>query len=199
MNGKIHIAQLAIIGTAGRKDDAAKINLPLWSGMKRIVYKYIRENNIKTIISGGAAVADSLAVGLYNAEIVEKLTLALPCEFDWHNCQFKDTGEFDWQKNPGGDSNRFHRAFSRVIGQNSLEWIRLAIYNDAEVVVGDGFHDRNNLVAQAERVIAFTFGNGAKIKDGGTADTCRKYLANGGKFLTHVDLNAMTVYEKGEV
>jgi hypothetical protein len=133
---------------------------------------------------------------------VDTLTLALPCEFDWNAGQFLDTGFRgieSWKKNPGATSNWFHSQFSNAIGKPSLEEIKTAIYKGAVVELEAGFMARNSIVARADTVIAFTFGDGVIVKDGGTADTCRKYLKGGGKSLFHVDLHTMTLYENGIV
>lgn len=193
------MATLAIIGTAGRKDDTARLTLPVWNNMKRVIAKFVAEHGFHNAISGGAAGADHLAVGLFNARLISDLTLALPCEFDWNSGQFVDNGEINWRTNPGGTCNYYHRQFGKMIKRNTLEEIKLAIYNGAEIEKDTGFMARNSLVAKADVVIAFTFGDGPIVKDGGTADTCRKYLANGGTALWHVDLNTMTLYENGRL
>lgn len=190
---------LAIIGTAGRKEDAAKLTLDVWDDMKRCVYAFITERGVKDVISGGAGGADHLAVGLFNAGLVDTLTLALPCAFDWHAGQFVDTGVRDWRENPGQTCNFYHRQFSRVISQPSLEQLKTAIYNGTTVELEAGFMARNSIVARADALIAFTFGNGPVPKDGGTKDTIRKHLALGRPSFTHVDLHTMTLYENGEV
>ena len=176
--------RLAIIGSAGRKDDADKLTLSVWNDMKRAIYRFVTEHEIKDVISGGASFADHLAVGLFNAGFIDTLTLALPCEFDWNAGQFLDTGyrgKESWKTNPGATSNYYHQQFSRVIGKSSLEEIKTAIYKGAKVEVGDGLMARNSIVAGADIVIALTFGDKERVKPGGTSNTCQKYLARGGK------------------
>jgi hypothetical protein len=191
---------LAIVGTAGRGSDASRLTLPVWNDMKRTVYRFVKDGGYTDVISGGAAYADHLAVGLFNAGHVQKLTLALPCEFDWHAGRFVDDGTVDWRANPGGTLNYYHRPFSKVIGRNSLEEIKTAIYKGAEAVIEKGLMARNSIVAErADVVICFTFGAGPIVKDGGSARTCEKYLALGKRALWHVDLNDMSLYENGTV
>lgn len=188
--------KLAIIGTAGRKDDADLLTLDKWKEMKRVIARFVEERNILSAISGGAAYADHLAVGLYNADYIENLELALPCAYDLDNIMFVDNGDKDWRKNPGKTCNYYHRQFSEKVGINSLLQIKDAIISGAIVKIEDGFFARNSLVAEADILIAFTFGEGAKLKDGGTADTTKKFLNKHNSSLAyHYDLNSMTLYQ----
>lgn len=188
---------LAIIGSAGRRIDASRITLPLWNDMKRLIALFVKKHDFTSVISGGAAVADHLAVGLFNAGLVSSLTLALPCPFDLGRSCFQDDGSRDWKTNPGGTSNYYHRQFSRIIGRGTLGEIKMAIERGAKMRYERGFMARNSIVATADAMIAFTFGHENQVADGGTSDTCRKYLARGGKSLFHVDLNTMRLYENG--
>lgn len=192
---------LAIIGTAGRGTDAVRLTLPLWNNMKRTIYRFIKDREITHVISGGAPFADHLAVGLFNAGHVSTLTLALPCSFNWEKAEFVAGHE---PLDPAGRLNQLHAQFSRVIGKESRQEIKTAIYGNghasAEVVQGHGFHARNDIVAErADEVIAFTFGNGPELSDGGTAYTGREYLKRGKNALWHVDLYTMDLYEDGTV
>jgi hypothetical protein len=187
----------AIIGTAGRGSDASRLTLPVWNDMKRLIYRFVKERGYTDVISGGSAYSDHLTVGLFNAGIVTSLTLALPCAFEWDSASFVDGGEL-W--NPAVRLHELHGQFSRVIGKPSLQEIKTAIYKGAEVVTANGFHARNTLVAnRADVVIAFTFGHGSVLDDGGTADTARKYLKTGKRALWHVDLNDMSLHENATV
>lgn len=190
---------LAIIGSAARREDTAVFTLPVWNNCKRLIYKFVQDHNVTDVISGGAAGIDGLAAGLFNAKIVKNLTLALPCEFMWQEGRFFDNGEVDWRTNSGGTLNFYHDRFSQTIGKNTLLDVKTAIFNGAKIEIASGLMDRNGVVAKADKMIAMTFGKGAQIKWGGTMDTCKKYLANGGKELWHVDLNTMKLFEKGEV
>jgi hypothetical protein len=57
--------------------------------------------------------------------------------------------------------------------------------------------ERNTKVAEeADIILAMTFGTGAYIKDGGTADTVRKYFAISGHNVGyHYDLNTLTLHD----
>lgn len=190
--------KLAIIGTAGRKDDGDKLNLSVWNNMKRTVYRFVKEKNIDHIISGGAAYADHLAVGLFNAHLVKKLELALPCEFDLELVKYKDTGIKDWRLNPGKTSNYYHKLFSDTCNIDSLAELKKAIEGGAEVKQDGGFMARNSLVARAELLIAFTYGSGVYVKDGGTADTVKKFIKHWGSNADayHCDLHTMELFEQ---
>jgi hypothetical protein len=191
--------KLAIIGTAGRLEDGKKLNLAKWNDMKRLVAAFVKDHDVKHVVSGGAAFSDHLSVGLYLAGLIDHLDLMLPCEFDMKEVRFFDTGEYNAWNNPGGTSNFYHQHFSAKILRDSLGEIAKAITKGAAVTVGHGFKDRNTIVAKADMMIAFTFGDGPQVKDGGTADTCRKYLTLGGKSLYHVDLNTMKLHSNAVV
>ena len=194
--------ELAIIGTAGRKEDNTKITVELYNNMKNIIYSFIKERpQIDALISGGAAVADHLAVLLYNKDIIKKLTLCLPCKFDMDACQFEDNKNPDWFLNPGKTVNYYHRMFcGHCNGIKSLEQIKFAIEKGAKVIVEEGFHDRNTIVARADLLIAFTFGNEENVKPGGTANTVAKFLKkNKAENSWHVDLNTFKIYQGAKV
>lgn len=186
--------KLAIIGTAGRKEDGVKLTLAVWNDMKRVIARFVKEHGIRHVASGGAAGADHLSVGLYLAGLVDHLDLALPCAFDVKEGRFYDNdGETAWD-NPGGVCAFYHGHFSRAVGIDSLSQLKAAIAKGATVTVEAGFDARNTVVAKADMLIAFTFGEGAAVKRGGTHKTVQKYLDNGGKLCWHVDLNDMTLH-----
>ena len=80
---------IGIIGTAGRKEDAPLINPTLYSQMVDVVLKLVvlqdkvlsNHPDPITLVSGGAAVADHIAVQLALAEPKYKLKLHLPASF----------------------------------------------------------------------------------------------------------------------
>src|SRR5271170_5840644 len=119
--------RLAIIGTAGRLDDAPKLTLEKWNSCKRFIAHFVKYYDIKHVISGGAAGMDHLAVGLYIAHLIEKLDLAFPARFDMKKVEFEDTGEdYSWN-NPGATANFYHRHFSKIIGVDTLTQVKQAI------------------------------------------------------------------------
>lgn len=188
---------LALIGTAGRGTDASLLTLSKWTEMKRLIYRFVKDHGFTHVISGSAPYADHLSVGLFNADLIDSLTLALPCTFSWENARFVDGHE---PFRPGTRLNSLHAQFSEMIGKSSLQEIKTAIYKGAEVVQRNGFHARNEVVAErATHMIAFTFGARNIVANGGTAHTCRSYLAKGKTALWHVDLNTMELHENGVV
>jgi hypothetical protein len=203
---------LAIIGTAGRKDDATKLAaIPnaftkMCDTTKSFICARIRAHEGITLISGGAAWADHIAVALFlDSEFLKgfdkRLTLATPCHFQTTGkIGYLDTGEFSFSQNPGGTINYYHRKFSearKLPGNASLLEIRDALAKGATPLIGAGFHQRNTLVAQqADILLAFTFGDKNVVKNGGTADTVEKFLqTKRHETACHCDLHTFKVYE----
>jgi len=168
------MARIAIIGTAGRKADGNKLNKELYGKMFHAAQKIIGGWNLTdiTLVSGGAAWADHIAVSLYLAKFMNcKLELHLPCPFDVQNTRFYDTGVVDFRTNPGGTANYYHRQFSQKMGGSTLTSMA-RILPDIRVFDNyKGLFDRNNGVARVDYMIAFTFGYGQIPKDGGTKNT----------------------------
>lgn len=180
---------IAIIGTAGRREDAARISRALYDAMYAEALRAIREWGVDEAVSGGAAVSDHLAVRAYLDGAVSRLRLFIPARFSGTAFVPNPLVRF----NPGQTSNGYHRAFSAACGLDSLGEIAQAISKGAQVEVHEGFHRRNSEVAAAcTHLQAFTFGNGgatgvsadflpedpgfndaeaAGLRDGGTAHT----------------------------
>lgn len=180
---------LAIIGTAGRNTDAARINPALYDAMHAHALQAIRDWGVRSAVSGGAAVADHLAVRAFLEGEVEDLLLHLPAPFArGRYVPAANSSLRDWST-----ANRYHEAFSAACGIDSLGELAEAIARGARTTVGRGFKDRNSAVARdATHMLALTFGPGAGpvdvgpedpgfsahgeagVKDGGTADTWGK-------------------------
>lgn len=171
---------LSIIGCAGRKDDADRLSKEHFEAMCIVAGTLIdqcEKNNYKidTLVSGAAAWADHVAVRLFLNKKTPRLRLFLPAE--WEDGVFRDNGVKDFIKNPGETTNYYHRQFQVKTGINSLSEIQSARNEGAELIsVTKGFYARNALVAKSDFILACTFGKGNEVKDGGTADTIRKYL-----------------------
>lgn len=171
---------LSIIGTAGRKEDGGKLSCYHYHAMcvvARELVDQLKECNypVTHLVSGGAAYADHVAVRLFLEQKAPYLRLFLPAQ--WEDGSFKDTGEKDYKKNPGGTANYYHKKFQLATNINSLSEIQIAKAEGAELItVSKGFYARNALVAKSDFLLAMTFGNGREVKEGGTADTVRKYL-----------------------
>jgi hypothetical protein len=187
--------KIGLIGSAGRKDDAAKLNLLKYQQMKAAVMATIAPYLSKpiTLVSGGAAVADHIAVQLFMDLPSTKLKLHLPAQFDMARQRYVEVPgkTFD----PGTVANFYHRQFQRNCQQDSLVELQRALYRGASVVVTPGFKQRNTQIAMdADVMIALTFGEGATLKDGGTADTMQKFLRANRGLSFHIDLHTMKVH-----
>jgi hypothetical protein len=188
--------RIAIIGTAGRKEDAAKITKELFQNMVNKAEDIItKEWNFSweqvDLLSGGAAVSDHVAVILYLKHVQDgtQLTLELPCDFD--DGRFIDTGRYDYISNPGRTSNYYHDKFSKIMQGSSLLQIQTALDIGASSTISQGFFDRNTKVAKkSTHIIAFTFGDGKVPKDGGTKFTwdCAKNIVK-----KHVPLSDLAI------
>lgn len=170
----------AIVGTAGRKDDASKLSKKHFQAMCIVATGLIEqfgENNypITHLVSGGAAWADHVAVKLFLEKKAPHLRLFLPCE--WDNGSFKDSGVDDFKINPGRTVNRLHKSFQTRTQINSLTEIQIAKSEGAELIpCRGGFYGRNAMVAKSDFLLACTFGAEHKVKEGGTAHTVGCYL-----------------------
>lgn len=178
MDGNIHIA---IIGSAGRKcgskyyidmlpNDCYDKMLEL---CREEIQKIANGRNV-VLVSGGAALADHMAVTLFNEKFASGLILCLPCEWDVEKCQFADTGVVNWKTNPGGTSNFYHRKFSKHFGIDSLKEIDIAINNGAVLDIEKGFFARNSQIACSEYLIAFTSSDTDVPNTNGTLSTWSK-------------------------
>lgn len=183
---------LAVIGTAGRDDDAPKLRAmgrPIYDSMYREVLRAGADWNVRHAVSGGAAWGDHLAVRGFLEGAFDALTLYVPAHWDGRRYIPNERVP----SNPGKTSNGYHAEFSRVARLDSLGEIAEAIRRGAKVVVEEGFKRRNLLVARdATHVVALTFGYvrppvdllpadegfgsaaTAGVKDGGTAHTWRE-------------------------
>jgi hypothetical protein len=178
--------RLAVIGTAGRQDDADKVSPALWDAMYLRTLGAMSDWGIRDAVSGGAAWADHLAVRAFMDGHVESLILFLPAKFE----RARFVPDASVRFNPGRTCNGYHEAFSRCLGFDSLGEIEKARERGARLVVEPGFHQRNlKVAAAATHVLAMTFGNMrppvdllpdspgftkapmAGLKDGGTAHT----------------------------
>ena len=174
------ILTLSIIGTAGRGTDYDRLSRATYDRMADIAAVVLEETGARTVVSGGAAWADHLAVRLMADGVItpERLTLHLPAPFAGR--RFSDS------HHDGETSNRYHDMFRRKTGIDSLGQIADAIAAGARVTVWNGFFDRNRRVAASDSLLAYTYGAGspwsletfgnvsaetAGLKDGGTAYT----------------------------
>jgi len=186
---------IGIIGTAGRRKDFYRLSEDVYILMLKEVLRIIGDRNVH-LISGGAAWSDHLAVttfinSLANPSIPKcTLSLELPCVFI--------NGTFD-RSETGRISNYYHKLFSFKSCRDSLSEIQKVINlgpPDVYVNYGKGFFERNAVIAnKSDKLIAFTYGDKEKLKDGGTAHTAKAYIDNGGKHLFHINLYDFKCYE----
>lgn len=179
----------AIVGTAGRKDDANRLSANHFQAMcecARLLLQQFQESDygVDTLVSGGAAWADHVAVKLFLNKEVPKLKLFFPCRFDESTVQFDPTplNEHERQRgySTGDTANKLHARFSRKMSTNSLGEIHMAIKKGAVVVVPKGgFFGRNALVAQSDILLAMTFGDHEWVKDGGVVEKDGKVKMGG--------------------
>lgn len=203
--------KIGIIGTAGRRDDASKLSANKFSEMKSAVLGIVTANYSPlsaktdaefehpiTFVSGGAAGADHIAVKLFLEYLSSsKLILHLPAKFLPDKLMFEESGD---SLDAGRVANHYHDKFWQSCKVDSRTELSRAINCGADINVTPGFKNRNSFVANASQVlIALTFGNGAKLKDGGTTDTMSKFLAKRSGQSWHVDLNTMNIYTPAEI
>lgn len=195
---------IAIIGTAGRAEDGIALRSEQFGEMHHAVHKIIQTeiafNEPYSVVSGGAAWADHLAVFTFLLSNAYKLYLELPCPLT-PDGRFVDTGERDFRTNPGGTSNYYHELFSKKVGINSFKQLKEAAQSsDCVITSGGGFFERNTQIAlKADHCIALTFGKKDLLKDGGTMDTMSKFLKKGTGKSFHVDLHDMTIYSPARI
>ena len=194
---------IGIIGSAGRgaKGPDGKYVYPeytkqMFDGWVDYASKVVPAD--ATVVSGGAAWADHVAVRLYTTGKIKKLVLFLPAELidtvgmtGVGNAQavFRSRAPRGTKSSTAAwTANNYHKIFSEKIGVDTLDEMLKAIEKgslDGSVDVHvsspdsqDPFKDRNTEVAKAAKdgLIAFTDVNedGSPI-DGGTSDTWTKH------------------------
>lgn len=206
---------LAIIGTAGRKEDKAQLShlhydRMVQAAVKLILHIGIDHLNVK-VFSGGAAWADHVVVtlALLGGVSYENVTLFLPAVLEDNGF----VGHDERSTKTADTCNYYHRIFSKVTGKDSIRDLLEIREKGSNLLPGKGsFHARNSDVAKAVSpdgaLLAYTFGgegliqqpiwtirkfsgeitaDDAGLKDGGTADTWNK--CSGTKF--HCRLGTM--------
>jgi hypothetical protein len=190
------MVRIGVIGTAGRKDDANRMNQNLYDAMYGVLLSHLSQwtGAETTLVSGGAAWADHLAVRAYLDKMSQHLELHFPANFK--NSKFIETTA---DMCPGRVANWYHQKMHHKTNTNSLHQLQRAIEAGATYDVSSGFHARNHLVGKVDVLIAFTFGDRnymgsntsaelAGLKDGGTAHTWNSSEA---PLRIHWDLNQL--------
>ena len=181
--------KIAIIGTAGR-DKNIEMNKETWNKMVKDINKRIKKGD--TVISGGAAWSDHLAVKLFLDGKISKLKLRLPADFNSKTNRF--IGAFG---TPGGTVNYYHKKFSDKIGEDTLSQIGEAIKKGADVSyepASEGYtamFNRNTKVAdESEGVIAYSYGDDIYPDNNtGTRDTWDKVYSD---YKMHVPISKLS-------
>lgn len=171
---------ISVIGSAGRQADSSLVTANKWQWMFDQLKKEIKKiEGPITLVSGGAAFSDHLAVRYWLEFDKINIKLCLPCRWDPSKTQFLDNGSSDWRVNPGKTANYYHHQFSEAVDIDSLAQLGTVhrFQKPPEICFLDhykGFHDRNSVVANSDYIIAFTNSSTGSPKDGGTADTYNK-------------------------
>jgi len=187
--------KISIIGTAGRKEDGRLMSRRLYHLMVRDAIEVIGwhsapSDNI-TLISGGAAWSDHIAVSLFlmRERLLEErglsitdLHIHLPCK--WDDEKFFVGGK-EWVQRT---ARYYHEQFSlKMTGGKSktatMEGLARARREGAVFFFDlNGFHSRNLSVGKCHLLIAYAWDGGYPPsgrwpKDGGTAHTWRHSTA----------------------
>ena len=176
--------RIAVIGTAGR-DKSKPMTRKTWDWMLDQAYSLCPTD--ATLVSGGAAWADHIAVQLYLSGHVSSLILHLPAKLN-------DRGFIGPYRSSASAANYYHQQFSQAIGVNCIQ--QLIDCCTSENCTGSvqppspGFSAmfaRNKLVVAdldpiTDGMLAFTFGSGS-VADGGTKHTWDMFVSDNKKHI----------------
>ncbi len=191
--------RIAIIGSAGRNTDAAKMSLDLFESVVRHakceIDRIAAERSISIadvcLVSGGSAWIDHVAVRLYiesclrSETVLGGLYLYLPCNMTDHidPTTLQQRVQFD-ASHTGKRLQQLHQSFTNKVKERFdplQDLLNIQSFGAFIDTSQKGFHARNNLVADVDIILAYTWGdsldmptNGTK---GGTADTWNKSRA----------------------
>lgn len=169
---------LAVIGTAGRDKDKP-LTKENWHDMKADFSHRVKPND--TLVSGGAAWADHLAVAMFLEGKVAGLVLHLPAPL----LMKRGAGFEGPASSAASAANYYHGLFAKAIGEDTVMQIYDAIDKGATITsqpVAKGYgamFARNKIVAEESKaVVAYTFGDGDTPADGGTKNTWDQITGN---------------------
>jgi hypothetical protein len=199
--------RIAIVGTAC-DSDAGRLTVALWRAMQADAHKQVEAEQTAagvtaantTLVSGGAAGADHLAVRLWRAGLAETLELHLPAALGPQG--------FDRNHESGVRIAESHRTFQRQLAVSSVDELLAAARDGARVSSAEGVAASSEAIAAAaDALIAYTFSpacdvvaarpgepafadsSAAGLAAGSTAETWR--LAHRAGRKTHVQLNLL--------
>jgi hypothetical protein len=165
---------LLTAGTAGRGSTISVLSLDVYDLMHIAHLSVIESYNVKTIVSGGAAWSDHLAVRAYLEGYIESLRLNIPGAFDTNKCVFVTRDRKD-NANHIKAANYYHSLMEGK-GIPSRKQIKEAIEKGAQVYSYQDFFRRNIVSTQmSRRMVAFTFATGDTPADGGTKFTWDRF------------------------
>lgn len=158
---------VAIIGSAGRTGEMKKVSKKLFDLMVADAHKTITEKlkldpKMVTLVSGGAAFGDHVAVVLYLTRGYGKLNLFLPS--GWSSTKTPSvtggtgggvTGFVGTED--GKRAQELHQQFAQVLNCDTLAEIELARVKGASLIARRGFFERNSDVAKSFHMLAYTF------------------------------------------
>lgn len=165
---------LLTAGTAGRGTTIQSLSLEVYDLMSAAHKGIIDFYNVHTIVSGGAAWSDHLAVTAYLKGEVESLRINIPGKFDTEKCIFVTRDRND-NKDHIRTCNYYHSLMEGK-GIPSRQQIKEAIDKGAQVYSYKDFFRRNVVSTQmARRMVAFTYAGGDTPADGGTKFTWDRF------------------------
>lgn len=185
---------VSIIGTAGRYSNLHLLTAKLFDQMvdecHRLIIDEYKDPADVTLVSGGSAWADHVAVQLFLTRGYARLRLHLPCHWDATTCKFAAVVPSNaMQAHTSKVLNTLHGAFSKKmehIANYSRNQIQRAINKGAVIFEYNSFATRNIQVAKAPHIIAMSWDED-EPKTGGTAYTWKR--AKGRK--SHISLHTL--------
>ncbi len=173
------MSTLAIIGTAGRRQDGVKLTPAHWRMMCCIGQTVATTLRADRVVSGGAGWADAVAVWLFKNHLVDTLALHLPAPWDDANHRFVET-------DCGRIANHYHAMATAKHGEDGLADIAGVIsnatvtYETAPTGMAPFFARNAKVARDADALLPFTFAE-REPNDGGTRDTWDKWMARRAK------------------
>jgi len=187
--------RIAVIGTAGR-DTTRPMTRGLWLAMVQDFRGRVRADD--TLLSGGAAWADHLAVHAFLEGWCARLELYLPAPLEPVGGGDATRHAFaGGPRTSGAAANHYHERFRQATGVDGRAQIASAIAAGAMVVaepVATGYRAmfaRNARIARgADAAIAYTWGEASHPAAGGTLDTWKQVHSS---HKIHVSLHGLAV------
>ena len=172
--------RIAIVGTAGRKEDGPKLSKELYFRMVRDAHQQLFQIEYQLdkdfvfdlfhLVSGGAGWSDHIAVSLYLMDIADNLTLYFPCKWDQKDRVFFLDNEPKSYHSPSSTANYYHKLFSEKMGRSSLDGIQRAIDKGAVYhEIQGGFLARNLLVGKVDALLCYGFSPGDRPTTSGSS------------------------------